>query len=111
VKTLLGALGTTGVMALACAGAHAAIDDAKATEIMNKSGCAACHAVDRKIVGPAYQEVAAKRKGAAGAAAVLEKSVREGSKGVYGAIPMPPNPEAKMSAADLHDMVEWILGK
>ena len=111
MKTLLRALAATSLMALVPAAAHAAIDDAKAADIMKKSGCAACHAVDKKILGPAYQDVAAKRKGDAGAAAALEKSVREGSKGAYGPIPMPANPVEKISAADLHDMVEWILGR
>ena len=110
-KTLLMVPGAASVLALACVCAHASIDDAKAADIMKNSGCVACHAVDRKLVGPAYKEVAARHKGEPGAVGVLEKSVRDGSKGVYGPIPMPPNPDGKISAADLHEMAEWILGR
>ena len=111
MKTLLIALSTASLMALVPAVAHAAIDDAKAEEIMKKAGCGICHSVDKKLVGPAYKEVAAKRKAEPGAAAALEKTVRDGSKGVYGPIPMPPNLEAKISNAEIHEMIEWILSK
>ena len=57
-----------------------------------KHNCTACHAVDKKIVGPSYKDVAAKHKGDAGAAAKLAEKVKKGGAGVYGPIPMPPNP-------------------
>jgi cytochrome c len=88
-------------------GAHAALDNKAAEELMKKDGCAACHAVDKKIVGPAYQEVAAKYKGDAGAAAKLADKVKKGGTGVWGQIPMPPN--AQVSDADVKSLVEWIL--
>ena len=111
MKVLVTTLTAATALALFSASASAALDDAKAEALMKKSGCAACHTVDKKLVGPAYTAVAAKRKGEKDAAAVMEKSVRAGSKGVYGPIPMPPNPAAKISDADLHDLIEWVLTK
>ncbi|HEY7943366.1 MAG TPA: c-type cytochrome [Casimicrobiaceae bacterium] len=75
-------------------------------ELMKKDGCAACHAVDKKIVGPAYQEVAAKYRGDKGAAARLEQKVKTGGSGVWGPIPMPPN---AVPDADIKALVTWIL--
>ncbi len=66
-----------------------------------------CHAVDRKLVGPSFTDVAAKYKGDAGAQGKLEKKVRDGGAGVWGAIPMPSHPG--MSAADIHSVVAWVL--
>ena len=74
---------------------------------MKKDGCAACHAIDKKIVGPAYQEVAAKYKGDKDAVAKLTKKVKEGGSGVWGAIPMPPN--TTHAEADIKELVTWIL--
>jgi cytochrome c len=63
------------------------------TALMQKNGCVACHAVDKKIVGPSYQEVAAKYKGDAGAAAKLATKIKAGGTGAWGQVPMPPNPQ------------------
>lgn len=106
MKTATLALALAGT-ALAVAPAHAALDNAKAEALMKKDGCAACHAVDKKIVGPAYVEVAAKYKGDKNAQAMLAKKVKEGGVGVWGQIPMPPN--AATSQADINDLVAWIL--
>src|SRR5262249_49363584 len=77
---------------IAAAGtASAALDNAAADAMMKKGGCAACHSVDKKIVGPAYQDVAAKYKGDKDAAAKLADKVKKGGVGVWGQIPMPPN--------------------
>lgn len=102
----IAALGIAGLITLAATPA-AALDDAKAQALLTKSGCALCHSVDKKGMGPAFKDVAQKRKGEA--AAALEKAVRSGSKGNYGAIPMPPTPQDKISDADLHELIEWIL--
>ncbi len=104
-------LGVAGLWMLGATTAHAALDDAKAMDIMKKGGCTACHSVDKKIVGPAFKDVAAKRKGEADAVATLEKAVRAGGKGAFGPMPMPPNPPSKISDADLHELAEWILTK
>ena len=77
-------------------------------EMENKAGCLACHSKDKKIVGPAYKDVAAKYKGQDVTAKLMEK-VRKGGSGVYGPIPMPPNPSSKISDADLKVVIESIL--
>ena len=91
--------------------ALAAIDDKTANGLMGKAQCTACHNVEQKLVGPAFKEVAQKHKDDKGAVAALVKKVREGGTGVYGQIPMPPNPKNKISDADLKNLVEWILSK
>jgi cytochrome c len=87
--------------------ARAALDNSSGAAMMQKDGCAACHAVDKKILGPAYQDVAAKYKGDKTAAAKLEKKVKEGGSGVWGSIPMPPN--SAVPDADIKALVAWIL--
>jgi cytochrome c len=76
-------------------------------DLLKKSGCTACHAIDKKLVGPAYVDVAAKYKGDAGAAARLMEKVKKGGSGVWGQVPMPPNPQ--VSDADLKTMIAYIL--
>ena len=93
------------------AAATAPLDDATALAIMNRAGCAGCHAIDKKILGPSYTEVAKKRKGEQGAAAMLMKKIREGGAGAYDSIPMPPNPASKISDGELKAMVDWVLTK
>ena len=111
MKTSIAALSLVGTLALASAPANAALNDKTAQALMNKAGCSACHSVDKKLVGPSYKEVAKKHKGEKGAVAMLEKKVRAGGAGTYGAIPMPPNPKEKVSDKDLHEMIEWVLSK
>lgn len=82
--------------------------DLKAAEaLMQKDGCMACHGIDKKIVGPAYVDVAAKYKGDAGANAKLAQKVKAGGAGVWGQIPMPPNPQVPDD--DIKALVSWIL--
>ena len=82
--------------------------DLKAAEaLMQKDGCAACHGIDKKIVGPSYVEVAAKYKGDAGGNAKLTQKVKAGGAGVWGQIPMPPNPQVPDD--DIKALVSWIL--
>ena len=103
MKTILLALA-----ALFAAGtAHAALDNTSAEAMMKKDGCAACHSVDKKIVGPSYTEVAAKYKGDKDAVAKLSKKVKEGGSGAWGPVPMPPNAAVPMT--DITDLVTWIL--
>ena len=92
-------------VALAAAAPARADDDGK--ELLQKSGCTACHAIDKKVVGPAYNDVAAKYKGDAGAAAKLADKVKKGGSGVWGPIPMPPNTAVKDE--DIKKMVAYIL--
>jgi cytochrome c len=82
---------------------------AHADEALAKAkNCMACHAIDKKLVGPAYKEVAAKYAGDAGAAAVLAAKVKAGGKGVWGPVPMPPNNVTPEEAAKL---VAWVLSQ
>ena len=67
--------------------------------LSKKNMCSNCHALDGKRMGPSFKEIAAKHKGAKDAEAVLTKAIVEGSKGVYGKIPMPPQPKAAPDAA------------
>jgi len=70
--------------------------------------CMACHAVDKKLVGPAYKEVAAKYRGDATAVDKLSAKVIKGGSGVWGPVPMPANPQ--VNEADAKKLVTWILG-
>ena len=78
------------------------------TDILTKSGCLACHLVDKKSVGPAYKVVAAKYKGQDIAPKLMEK-VRTGGSGVYGPIPMIANGPDKISDDDLKTVIDYIL--
>ena len=75
----------------------------------SKAGCTACHAKDKKQVGPSFKEIAARYKGQANAVDALVAKVRAGGKGVYGPIPMPPHPPEKIGDADLKAVVAWML--
>jgi cytochrome c len=75
--------------------------------LAQKNACMSCHGVDKKIVGPAFKEVGAKYKNDPGAEAKLFAKVKAGGKGVWGPVPMPPNPQ--VSDADLHKILKWIL--
>lgn len=88
--------------------AHAGpvIDVARAQQIATQHACFGCHAVDKKLVGPAYRDVAARYAGKPGAAATLVAHIQNGSSGAWGAVPMPPN---QISAADAQTVVQWIL--
>ncbi len=88
-------------------GASAAADAAKAKQLANKYNCLACHAIDKKLVGPSYDDVAKKYKGDSGAEAKLAAKVKNGGSGAWGAIPMPPN--SNVPDADVKTIVEWIL--
>ena len=88
-------------------GASAALDNTSGEAMMKKDGCAACHTIDKKLVGPPYVDVAAKYKADKDAVAKLSDKVKKGGVGVWGQIPMPPN--AQVSDADIKELVTWIL--
>jgi cytochrome c len=69
-------------------------------------GCTNCHAVDKKVIGPAYKDVAAKYKGDSAGAAKLAEKVVKGGGGVWGPIPMPPN---KVTPDEAKKLVDWVL--
>ncbi len=94
----------------AVAAAFLCAPGAHATEALAAKGaCTACHAAAKKMVGPSYQQIAARYRGDAKAPAVLARHVREGSKGVWGPTAMPATPPAKLSDAELKQLVAWIL--
>ena len=75
--------------------------------LAKKYGCLACHAIDKKVIGPSFKEVAAKYKSDAGAATKLGAKVKNGGAGAWGQIPMPPN--AAVPDSDIKALVKWVL--
>jgi len=92
-------------VALGCASgaALASADLAKA------KNCTACHAVDKKLIGPAYKDVAKIYANDKDGLAKLTKKVREGGVGVWGQIPMPANPQ--VTADEASTLVKWVLSQ
>ena len=76
-------------------------------ELAQKKNCMACHAVAKKVIGPAYKDVAAKYAGQTDAVAKLSQKVMKGGSGVWGAVPMPANPQ--VNEAEAKQLVQWIL--
>jgi cytochrome c len=101
VKSLLTVAAVSAVMAVP---AHA-VDAAAAKALAQKNACMGCHAVDKKLVGPAYKDVAAKYKGMN--PAELAASIKKGGAGKWGAVPMPA--QAGLSDNDAKLLAEWVL--
>ena len=76
-------------------------------KLAQKHACMSCHQVDRKVVGPAFADVAKKYKGDAQAEANLVQAVKKGGKGVWGPVGMPPHPQ--VPEADVQTIVKWVL--
>ena len=93
------------IVAAALALPASAADEA-AEKLAKDKGCTACHGNDKKIVGPAYKDVAKKYKGDAGAPAKLAEKVIKGGSGVWGPVPMPPN---KVTDDEAKKLVAWVL--
>ena len=87
----------------------AAGGDDPVQKLLNANACNGCHTVDKRVVGPSYREIAAKYGTDTGAANRLAAKIRNGGKGAWGEVPMPPNPE--LSEADAKTLVGWILGQ
>ena len=98
---------TQALLAAALAAALCATPALANPELATKNACTACHAVDKKLVGPAYKEVAAKYRGDKDAEAKLADKVKKGGVGVWGQVPMPPN--AHVKDEDIKTLVKWIL--
>ena len=77
-------------------------------ELAQAKNCLACHAIDNKVVGPGLKEIAAKYAGNKTAPAMLATKIMAGGSGVWGAIPMPANPQVKPDEAK--QLADWILG-
>ncbi|MFM6985091.1 MAG: c-type cytochrome [Hydrogenophaga sp.] len=87
--------------------APAASAGANVNNLLAANACTACHGVKNKIVGPAFTEIAAKHKGKADLEGYLAGKIRSGGSGVYGAVPMPPQPQ--VSDADARRIAAWII--
>jgi cytochrome c551/c552 len=77
--------------------------------LLQAHACSACHAADRRVVGPSFREVAQRYAGDPGAAARLAQKIRNGGQGAWGSVPMPP--ATAISDADLAKLVEWVLAQ
>jgi cytochrome c len=90
-------------------GVLAAFSAAASDELAKKHACFACHTLDKKMVGPSYKDVAAKYRNDKAASAKLAEKVKNGSQGVWGTVPMPPN--TTVPDADVKALVKWILSQ
>jgi len=96
------------VVALAVLGLAVASSPVLAqADLAKQKNCMACHAIDKKLVGPSYKDVAAKYKADKDAPAKLAKKIREGGVGVWGQVPMPANPQ--VSEAEAASLAKWVL--
>ncbi|HWI80856.1 c-type cytochrome [Ramlibacter sp.] len=75
--------------------------------LAQSKNCLACHAVDKKLVGPAYKDVAAKYKGQKDAVDKLSQKIMKGGSGVWGPVPMPANPQ--VNEAEAKKLAAWVL--
>ena len=99
MKAVFAALAATGLLLASGAQAN--------EKLAQSSGCMTCHQMDKKVVGPSYKDVAAKYRNDKGAEAKLVAKVKQGGKGVWGEVPMPPN--AHVKDEDIKSIVHWIL--
>jgi len=77
-------------------------------DLAKAKNCMSCHAIDKKLVGPAYKDVAAKYKGDAKAPAMLAAKIKAGGKGTWGEIPMPPN---NVTPEEASKLAAWVLAQ
>ena len=77
--------------------------------LAQSKNCMACHAVDKKLVGPSYKDIAKKYGGQKDAAARLAEKIIKGGSGAWGAVPMPANPQ--VTQADAQKLVSWIMAQ
>jgi cytochrome c len=76
-------------------------------QLAQSKNCMACHAVDKKVIGPSFKDVAAKYKDTKGAADLLAGKILKGGSGVWGPVPMPAN--TQVSEADAKKLAAWVL--
>ena len=95
-------------IALAAAAVSVAAPALANADLAKKHNCMACHSTDKKMVGPAYKDVAAKYKGDANAPAMLATKIKAGGKGVWGQIPMPPN---NVTPEEASKLAAWVLSQ
>ena len=95
------------IVAMAAFGVLAAGNAAANEKLAQSNGCMTCHAVDKKVIGPSYKEIAAKYRSDKAAEANLVKKVKAGGSVVWGPTPMPPN--AHIKEDDIKTLVQWVL--
>jgi len=97
------------LVTVAVAGSLMMAGQASANQALaQKSGCLACHSIDKKVLGPSYKDVAAKYKGDKTAEAKLIEKVKKGGSGTWGPMPMPAN-SPQVKDEDIKRIVQWIL--
>lgn len=96
------------VLALGLVAASVSMVAQADAELAKKSGCMACHGVDKRVVGPSFVAIAEKYKSDAGARELLITKVKEGGKGSWGAVPMPPY-SPRVSDENIAKLVDYIL--
>ena len=102
MKFLLSIIATVTILSAGNANADAG------QALAQKSGCLACHSMDKKVLGPSYKDVAAKYRGDKGAEAKLIAKVKAGGSGVWGPMPMPAN-SPQVKDEDIKAIVQWVL--
>lgn len=93
---------------LVCLSASLSLPARADLALANAKNCLSCHTIDKKILGPAYQDIATKYRGDKAAAAFLASKIRQGGGGVWGVVKMPSNPQ--VSEAEAKKLAEWVLG-
>lgn len=101
------AAGAAGGAAAAGGGAAQPVSQEQVEALMKQHNCSSCHAIDKKLIGPSYKEVAEKYEGDSSARQHLIDKVRKGGSGVWGPVPMPPHPN--VPEADIEKIVDWTL--
>ncbi len=86
---------------------QASSENSKALVIAKENSCLGCHAINKKIVGPSYQEIATKYKNNSSANTFLKNKIQKGGAGTWGLVPMPAN--TRLTDAELSILVPWIL--
>ncbi len=94
---------------MAGVGSAYAGDSQDVKELVQASGCLSCHAVDEKIVGPAFKDVVAKYKGDPDAIANISQSIKNGSRGKWGRMAMPAH--ASLSSEELKTLATWVMSR
>ena len=97
------------VLMVALVAGYAALPAWADPALASSKNCMACHAVDRKLVGPSYKDIAAKYKDDKSAADKLAAKIQKGGSGVWGPVPMPANPQ--VNEADAKKLASWVLGQ
>ena len=97
----------TVTLVVGCLTAAPAFAAGEMDQLAKSKNCFTCHAVDKKLVGPSYKDVAAKYAGQKDAAATLAVKMRKGGVGVWGQVPMPPNP--LVNEEESKKLADWVL--